>query len=308
VGSQSESLTAAQICAETGISARTFVRRREDGLVQIVSRSRGLGPRRGKTAYKYSPASIATLRRFEQLHEGIKDIEECRWQLWCVENHKVQIAPHLAKTLDECRILTTEIKDLEDMTTKLIPLLKPAYMPRGNPLRVIFRGESDEDLHEVMIFLLCFVLGIRLQLFDEPNPAPFRKFKRVAGLPENWQLPPGIFELFPYLYEQSRNALLTATDDELEVAREVCHQISRILNNPDNWKRGAIVILGAALPWRLFKVAGLLWPSPVARAGIVALVILIRRAFINSIFKDIVTILAALLAIAGYSFANREPI
>jgi hypothetical protein len=116
-------------------------------------------------------------------------------------------------------------------------------------------------------------------MFDEPNPYPFQVFKRALGLPREWQIPPGLFDVFPYMHEQIKNGLSTATADELEGARAACRFLSRLLENPANWRRGAIVVSGAPLPWRLIKLVSLLWRSPVVRAAIAGLVILGMRSF-----------------------------
>jgi hypothetical protein len=122
-------------------------------------------------------------------------------------------------------------------------------------------------------------------MFDEPNPYPFQVFKRAFGLPREWQMPPGLFDVFPHMHEQIRNALPKANTDELEVAKAACRFLSRILDNPENWRRGAIVISGAPLPWRPIKLASLLWRSPVVRAATVGLIILAVRSF-NSAFGE----------------------
>jgi hypothetical protein len=156
---------------------------------------------------------------------------------------------------------------------------RPAKLPRGHPLRAIFRGLSDDDLHSLTTLLICVALGIRLPMFDEPNPYPFQIFKRAFRLPKEWQMPPGLFDVFPYMHEQLRNSLSTAAAHELEGARTVCRFLSRLLDNPENWRRGAIVVGGAPLPWRPIKLASLLWPSPVVRAGTVGLIVLGMRSF-----------------------------
>ena len=161
-------------------------------------------------------------------------------------------------------------------------------MPRGHPLRTILRGLSDADLRSLTTLLICVVLGIRLPMFDEPNPSPFKIFKRAFGLPKEWQMPPGLFDVFPYMHEQIRNSLSTATAHELEGARTVCRFLSRLLDNPENWRRGAIVVGGSPLPWRPIKLASLLWPSPVMRAGTVGLVILGMRSFKSPLGEEVV--------------------
>jgi hypothetical protein len=115
-------------------------------------------------------------------------------------------------------------------------------------------------------------------MFDEPNPYPFQVFKRALGLPREWQMPPGLFDVLPYAHEQIRNALLTASADELETARVACWLLS-FLENPENSRRGAIVVAGAPLPWRPVKLISLIWPSPVVRAVTVGLVIVAIRGF-----------------------------
>jgi hypothetical protein len=167
-------------------------------------------------------------------------------------------------------------------------------LSRGHPLRTIFRGLSDDDLRSLTTLLTCVILGIRLPMFDEPNPYPFQVFKRALGLPREWQMPPGLFDVFPYLHEQILNALLTATADELEVARGVCRLLSRIFGNTENWRRGAIEVAGAPLPWRPIKLVGLIWPSPFVRAATVGFAILFMRAFDSALGEDAAAIFASI--------------
>ena len=206
--------------------------------------------------------------------------------MW-LEGYPVRIAPDLADTLDRLRVVASHIKTLDDIETKIpASLWKPANMPRGNPLRVIFRDLSDDDLHSLITMVLCVVLGIRLPLFDEPNPYPFQVFKRAFGLPREWQLPPGLLDTFPHMLEQIRNALSTATADELEGARAACRLMSRLLDNPENSRRGAIVVAGTPLPWRPVKLASLMWPSPLVRAATVGLAILGIRLFKSALGEE----------------------
>jgi hypothetical protein len=167
-------------------------------------------------------------------------------------------------------------------------------MPRGHPLRTILRGLSDDDLRSLTTLLICVVLGIRLPMFDEPNPYPFQVFKRAFGLPREWQMPPGLFDVFPYMHEQIKNGLSSAKADELEGARAVCGFLSRILDNPENWRRGAIVVGGAPLPWRLIKLASLLWRSPVVRAAAVSLIIGGIRGFKSALGEKAVAAFASI--------------
>src|SRR5204863_4869381 len=119
-------------------------------------------------------------------------VEEKRWLLW-LEGYPVRIGPDLADTLNRLRVVASDIKTLDDVETKIpAGLWKPANMPRGNPLRVIFRDLSDEDVHALVTMVTCVVLGIKLPLFDEPSPYPFRVFNRVFGLPKQWQFPPDL--------------------------------------------------------------------------------------------------------------------
>lgn len=115
-------------------------------------------------------------------------------------------------------------------------------------------------------------------MLDEPNPSPFRIFKRAFGLPKEWQMPSGLFDVFPYMHEQIKNALSAATADELEEATVACRFLSRLLDKPENWRRGAIVVGGAPIPWRPIKLASSLWPSSVVRAATAGLVILGMRS------------------------------
>jgi hypothetical protein len=215
----------------------------------------------------------------------------------------VRIAPDLADTLGQFKAVTSEMKTLSDIETKIpTSLWRPANLPRGHSLRTIFRGLSDDDLHSLTTLLICVVLGIRLPLFDEPNPSAFQIFKRAFGLPKAWQMPPGLFDVFPYMHEQIKNALAKATADELEGARGACRLLSRLLDNPENWRRGAIVVGGTPLPWRPIKLASLMWPSPVVRAATAGLVILGMRSLKSPLGEKTT---AALVSIASEMSSSR---
>ena len=177
--------------------------------------------------------------------------------LWLEDS--VRIAPDLADTLGRLRAITLKIKTLSEIEEKIpASLWQPASMRRGNPLRMIFRGLDRNDLRLLTTIVLCIRLGIRLPLFDEPNPYPFQIFKRAFGVPKEWQMPPGLFDVFPFAHKRILNALLKTTADQLEGARVVCRFLSHFLDNPKKWRRGAIVYGGAPLPWWPIKAAGLM--------------------------------------------------
>jgi hypothetical protein len=212
----------------------------------------------------------------------------------------VRIAPDLVATLAQLKAVTSKIKTLSDIETKIpASLWKPANMPRGHPLRTIFRGLSDADLSSLTTLLICVVLGIRLPLFDEPNPSAFQIFKRAFELPRDWQMPPGLFDVFRYMHEQIKNAISTANADELELARAACQLLSRLFDNPENSRRGAIVVSGAALPWRPIKLASLLWRSPVVRAATVGLLILLMRSFKSALGEQAAAAFASIVSEAS---------
>jgi len=287
-------LSKVELIAATGISRRYLDRGRQQGLIPTIAPRHGLGRGRGTTPLEYPQIAIQTIKRRDELRLKFKDIGEQRWRLW-LEGYPVRIAPDLADTLSSFSALASTIKTLNDIETKIpATLWKPANMPRGNPLRVIFRDISDDDLRSLTTMVICLVLGIRLPLFDEPNPYPFQVFKRAFALPKEWQLPSGLFDVFPYMHEQIRNALSTATAAELEGARAACRLLSRLLDNPENSRRGAVVVSGAPLPWRPIKLASLTWPSPVVRAAIVGLVIFGMRGFKSALGDEAVSAFASI--------------
>ena len=237
---------------------------------------------------------MSKINRLKELRREFKKVIEWRWRLW-LEGYRVRIAPDLADTLGRFNAVTSKSKTLSDIETKIpANLWKPANMPRGYPLRTIFRGLSDDDLRSLTTLVICVVLGIRLPLFDEPNPYPFQIFKRAFGLPKEWEMPPGLFDVFPYMHEQIKNGLSKATTDELKGARTACRFLSRLLNNPENWRRGAIVVSGAPLPWRPIKLASLLWRSPVVRAAAVGLIIRGIRGFKSALGEEAVAAFASI--------------
>jgi hypothetical protein len=289
-------LSEAALIAATGISPRKLIRWRQQGFTRPLEPRHGLGPGRGTTPLEYPLTAIATVIRLNELSQTIKSVAERRWRLW-LEEHPVRIAPDLADTLGRFNAVRLEIKTLSDIETKIpASLWKPKNLPRGHPLRTAFRGLSDADLHSLTTLLICIVLGIRLPMFDEPNPSSFQIFKRAFGLPKEWQMPPGLFDAFPYMHEQIRNGLLKANADELEQTRAMCQFLSNILDNPENWRRGAIVVGGAPLPWRLIKLASLLWRSPLVRAATVGLIICGIRGFKSALGEGAVTAFASIVS------------
>lgn len=276
---EDEELDEAALMAATGLPRRKLLRWRPQGLIPTIEPAHAPSRGSGKTPIRYPLTAIATVNRLCELSQAFKSVGERRWRLW-LEGYPVRIAPDLADTLGRLKAVTSEIKTLSDIETKVpANLWKPANLPRGHPLRMIFRGLSDDDCRSVTTLLICVVLGIRLPMFDEPNPYPFQVLKRALGLPREWQMPPGLFDVFPHMHEQIRNALSKATADELGRARTACRFLSPLLDNPENRRRGAIVVSGVPLPWRPIKLATLVWPSPVVRAAIVGLVILGMRGF-----------------------------
>jgi hypothetical protein len=292
-------LSEAALIAATGISRRKLIRRRQQGLVPMIEPRHGLGRGRGTTALEYPLTAIPTINRLNELSRTFKKLYERRWHLW-QERHPVRIAPDLVATLNRLNAVRSEIKTLSDIETKIpASLWKPGNMPRGHPLRTIFRGFSDDDLRSLTTLLICVLLGIKLPVFDEPSPYPFQIFKRAFALPKEWQMPPGLFDVFPYMHEQIKNALSTATVDELERARAACRFLSHLLDNHENWRRGP-------LPWWPIKLASLLWSSPVVRAAIVGLIILGTRGFKSSLGEEAMATFASIASEMGISWPEPQ--
>jgi hypothetical protein len=170
---QAKRLNEAELIAATGISKRKLIRRRQQGLVPTIEPRHGLGRGRGTTALEYPLTAVATINRDNELSQKFGNIGEWRWRLW-LEGKPVRIAPDLADTLGKFKAVRSEIKTLSDIETKIpASAWKPANMPRGHPLRRILRGLGDDDLRSLTTLLICVALGIRLPMFDEPNPSPF---------------------------------------------------------------------------------------------------------------------------------------
>src|ERR1700722_2929320 len=97
-------------------------------------------PRPRHNAARDPLTAVATINRDNELSQTFKDIGERRWRLW-LEGKPVRIAPDLADTLGRLRAVTSEIKTLSDLETKIpVSLWRPAKLPRGHPLRTIFHG------------------------------------------------------------------------------------------------------------------------------------------------------------------------
>jgi hypothetical protein len=287
-------LDEAALIALTGISHRNLTRWRQQGLIQPLEPRRGRGYGRGTTPLRYSSVEVSKINRLKELRREFKKVGEWRWHLW-LDGHRVRIAPDLAKTLDQFRTLTRKIKTLDDVETAISDSIwKPTDMPRSNSLRVIFRGLDRSELRSLTTMLFCVLLGIRLPLFDEPNPSPFQIFKRTFRLGKEWRMPPGLFDFFPYMHEQTKNALSSANADELEGAKAACRFLSRLLDNPENWRHSAIAVTDAPLPWETIKLASLMWRSPVARASIVGLIILAMRSSTSALGEEVVATLASI--------------
>jgi hypothetical protein len=282
-------LSEAALIAATGEKRRKITRLRQGGFIQILEPRHGLGQGGGSTPVEYAPSAVAAVKRYNELPRS-----ERRWRMW-LEEHPVTIAPYLADTLDRIRTAAQQIKTADDIQTKIpANLWRPVNLPRGNPLRAILGGLSDDDRNSLVTLTVCLVLGVRLPLFDERDPHEFRVFKRAFALPKEWRLPSGLFDVFPRMHEQLCAALRTATIGELEIAKAICRELSRMLDSPENWQRKTIA---DDLPWQPIRLAGLLWPSPSTRAVTVALVILCVRASKARFGEVIATIIATIAGI-----------
>lgn len=215
-------LNITELAVVVGISVRTLTRLHQQGFITAIEPRRGLPRGRGTTRLEFSSATeVPKLDDLKILREKFKDSIIWRFPLW-LKYGNVRIAPDLAKrSMDLFRDVASKIKTLDDVET-LTALIRLTDIPRSNPLRKVFEGLKPKEIRALMTMLLCFGLGIRLPLFDnEPNPYAFQVFKRVLELPEEWRMPPGLFDLFPCWYEQIIHTLRTATPSELEAARRV---------------------------------------------------------------------------------------
>lgn len=281
-----ERLSEAALIAQTGILCRNLTRWRQQGLIQPLGPRRGLGHGRGTTPLRYSSVEVSKINRLKELRREFKKVGEWRWHLW-LDGYPVRIAPDLAETLERFSGLASKIKTLDDVETVIFDSIwKPADMPRDNPLRTIFRDLRRKELHSLTTMLICILLGIRLPLFDERNPSPFQIFKRAFQLPKEWRMPSGLFDFFPHMNEQIKHGLSSANADELERARALCRLLSHLLDDPENWRRGAISVSGASLPWDTVKLASLLWRSPVVCAATVGLVVLAMRGSSSALSEE----------------------
>jgi hypothetical protein len=135
-------LSEAALIAATRISRRRLIRGRQQGLIETIEPRHGLGRGRGTTPIEYPLTAIATIKRLNELRQTFRNVDDQRWHLW-LEGHSVRIAPDLADTLGQFKAVASKIKTLDDIETKIpVSLWRPAKMPRGHPLRRIFRGLS----------------------------------------------------------------------------------------------------------------------------------------------------------------------
>jgi hypothetical protein len=290
-----ERLNEAKLIALTGISHRNLTRWRQQGLIKPIELRHGRGPGPGTTPLKYSMAEVSKIKRLNELRRDFKKVAEWRWRLWLEDYPGVRIAPDLADTLDRVRARLPKIRTVGDIEAMIsASFWKPIDLPRGNPLRVIFHDLSRNDLRSLTTMVICVLFGIRLPLFDEPNPSPFRIFKRTVGLPEEWEMPPGLFDFFPFMHEQIVNGLRKATADELEDAKAACQFLSRRLDDAESRGRRTIVASDTSLLRRPIKFASLMWPSPVARAATVGLLIVVMRSLKSVFGKESATVFASI--------------
>jgi hypothetical protein len=292
---ESEILDEATLIALTGASHRNLTRWRQQGLIRPIELRHGRGAGHGTTPLKYSMAEVSKIKRLNELRREFKKVAEWRWRLWLEDYPGVRIAPDLADTLDQVRARVPKIRTVGDIEA-MIPasFWKPIDLPRGNPLRAIFHGLNRNDLRSLTTMLICIVFGIRLPLFDEPNPLPFRIFKRTFGLPEEWEMPRGLFDVFPFMHEQIVNGLKKPAADNLEDAKAACQFLSRLLDDAKSRGRGAIVASDTSPPRRLIEFASLMWPSPVARATTVGILILLMRSLKSVFGKESPTVIASI--------------
>ena len=280
-----ERLSEATLLARTGVSRRSLTRYRQQGLILPSEPRRGLGRGPGSSGLQYSHTALSTAKRLEELKPEFKKVFERRWRLW-LEEHPVRIAVDLADTLKSISRRMSKIKTFAELEGKIyanLPMV--TELPRGNPLRTIYHGLSRRDAHSLTTMCFCILLGIRLPLFDEPDPHPFKIYKRLFGLPNDWKMPAALFDIFPILHEQITNALGKASPEDLRVARAICQFLSRLIDAPGDWKSGTTV-WGAPVPSRLIEFAGVLWQSPETRAVIVGVIVLVLQGYWSAVGED----------------------
>jgi hypothetical protein len=292
-----ETLDEATLLALAGISHRNLTRWRQQGLVLPVEPRRGLGPPFGSTPLRYPTAEVAKIGRLLELRQQFKRVFDWRWVLW-LENHRVRVAPDLAGALKRFEDSTSRIRTLHDIETRILDYIPdPVDLPRGDPLRLIFHGLARHDRRSLMTMILCILLGVRLPLLDERNPAPFRVFKRAFGFPDDWELPPDLFDVFPRAHRQVLDALSSATADELEAAKATCRLLSCLLDQPEDSSGGATAADSSDPQHRrAVNLFGSFWRAPAVRAGIAGFVILGMRRFKSDLRAQC---MAALASYAG---------
>jgi hypothetical protein len=297
---EAETLDEATLLARTGIYRRTLTRWRQQGLVLPAEPRHGRGPGLGTTPLRYLTSEVAKIHRLKQLRREFKKVSEWRWRLW-LESYSVRIGPDLVNALSRFQILASRIKTLHDIETRISACLpNSADLPRGNPSRAIFDGLARREQRSLVTMVFCILLGVRLPLFDERNPPPFKVFKRVFGLPEDWEMPPGLFDIFPHMHRQILNALLGATPHELESAKAPCGLLSWLLDEPEVTISGAAAAgNGDPRTWRTVKLISSMWRSPALRAAIVGLAILGMRRFQSELLEQCTAALAAFASELG---------
>ena len=203
----------------------------------------------------------------------------------------MRIAPDLAKTLGRVRALVlnikTNIKTLDDIETKILAhLWGSSNLPRGNPLRADFsRPQSaraaladDDDYLHISRDQAAAVRRAESLAVSSLSSAPSGcrksgKCRRVSSISTRTSSK-GI-----------RNALSTATPDELEGARWACF-LSRFLTAPAIQRHDAIVVRGTPMPWRSVEVANLMWPWLSVRAAVVGFIIFAMRNCNSEVRED----------------------
>jgi hypothetical protein len=254
-------LSEAELVSLTGISHRNLTHSRQEGLIKAIEPRHGLGYGPGSTQLEYSNVEVFKINRLNEYRHEFKNLFEWRWRLWLYDDPNVRIAPDLADTLDRegDRFRGAgRIKNLDDVETICAGYWKSTDIPRGNLLRKTFKGLNREEMHAVMTMFFCILHGIRLP-FDRPNALPLQVFKCVFGLPEELQMPPDLFDVFPHAHEQIVQGLRTAEPRDLKGARKMCRFLDRVLDNPEISKRDAAIIAKVGVPEQAILFVASAW-------------------------------------------------
>ncbi len=231
-------LTEQELCAATGIDRYRLRRLRRWLHLEVFRTFRG---RRGSES-RYPSIAVPMIRRFRELQQETRKIDECIWGVW-LDGFPVDIAKWADARLSPLETTLSSIDNVE-------ALRKPAknrlleVPSRTNPRRPIDSRLSPEKQTSLLMWAVSVAAGIMpsKSLYD-PSSSVFDALREAGSFSKCTKPPDHELEVESFSITRLRGILSQANAGEIEQARRDWSAIARLFE------------MSRAIDWRAVRKA-----------------------------------------------------